>query len=446
MPINYIFILASFVFGFILVAYLRTYDIHEKEPYYKMLLVTAWGGIWSVALSLGMYHYLYELGINKYDNFFGAIFIIGPIEELSKFLAFLSSYFFIRKELNEPTDGLIYISCVALGFSLIENYFYAVGSPDSGYLLWLRIFISTPAHIFFTAFMGIAFYSVLKHKKGFSLLFISFIYASFIHGLFNGVIFHNWLIIFFIFVIQFSYYWTLTLLSYTTSKSPFRKTIKDFILETEPKIENDIMCLNCGDAQPKETFEEGKFKIHKCTNCSCYDTTHDSIYYIFHHFGSDFRYLTDKYLHNKYSAKNDPQRKYSTLFKGNYICDKTKKAFFYLEEFNNALEEYNLKLQKEIEDKWWYPTTLIKYNELDPTQTSIIENENAAIENSVQKNPDLYGKQKHQVSIEAGIAKEDDTMENALTAVFTVVFGILVMGLFTVAFIYLLIPFLKTMY
>ncbi|WDP91564.1 MAG: PrsW family intramembrane metalloprotease [Desulfobacter sp.] len=358
MPINTLFIIASFILGFLLVAFIRTYDIHEKEPYFKMLLTAMWGGFWSVALSLAQYHLAEKLGIRIYHNFFGAIFIIGPIEELSKFLALLSSYFFIKKELNEPTDGLIYMSCVALGFSLIENYFYAVRSINSGYLLWLRLFISTPSHIFFSAFMGIAFFSVTKQKKGFSLLIISFIYASLIHGLFNGVLFHNWLIIFFILVIKFSYHWTFTLLSYTTSKSPFRESLSDFLMNSEPKIEKGIECLHCGDTTPKKTFKKNKIIIQKCNNCPCYVSNHDSIYYIFHHFGSDFRNMTNQYYLKDEKSENKLRRNYASVFKGNYICNISRKAFFFLDELSSAIDEYNLKLQKNIEEKWWFPETL----------------------------------------------------------------------------------------
>ena len=44
MSANYPFILLSFIIGIIAVNYLRTYDIHEKEPVFKMVLVTLWGG------------------------------------------------------------------------------------------------------------------------------------------------------------------------------------------------------------------------------------------------------------------------------------------------------------------------------------------------------------------------------------------------------------------
>jgi hypothetical protein len=37
-------ILISFVFGLMFIRYIRSYDVHEKEPVWKMLLATVWGG------------------------------------------------------------------------------------------------------------------------------------------------------------------------------------------------------------------------------------------------------------------------------------------------------------------------------------------------------------------------------------------------------------------
>jgi len=343
-----------------------------------MLLVMIWGGIWSVGISLGLYEFTDRLGVTIHKNFIGSIFIIGPIEEFSKLLALITSYIFIKNELDEPADGLIYMSCVALGFSLIENYFYATRTADSGYLLWLRLLISTPAHVFFSAFMGLAFYTLIKQKKGFSILVISFVYASLIHGLYNGVIFHNWILIFFILVVKFSHYWTLTLLSYATSKSPYRESITKFISNNKPILKKGIECLNCGDKAEKETYQKGKIHFQKCGNCSCFVTSHNSIYHIFHHFGSDFRVLTDHYFKERYSDIIDHDKKYSTLFKGNYICEKSKNAYFFLDDLHSALDEYNLNLQKHIEEKWWYPKSLLHYSmpQLEPVPQNAITPKN----------------------------------------------------------------------
>jgi RsiW-degrading membrane proteinase PrsW (M82 family) len=138
MSLNLLLVLLSFVIGIAITDYLRSFDLHEKEPLSKMFLVVLWGGVWSVGISVLTYQLLVKTGLGRIDNFFGALFVIGPVEEAAKLLALFSSYFIFREELNEPTDGLIYMSCVALGFSLIENYHYATRTPDSGILIFLR--------------------------------------------------------------------------------------------------------------------------------------------------------------------------------------------------------------------------------------------------------------------------------------------------------------------
>ncbi|MCU0561865.1 MAG: PrsW family intramembrane metalloprotease [Desulfobacterales bacterium] len=155
MSLNLLLVLLSFVIGIALTDYIRSFDLHEKEPLPQMFLVVLWGGAWSVGISVLTYRLLATTGLGRIDHFFGALLVIGPVEEAAKLLALFSSYFIIRKQLNEPTDGLIYMSCVALGFSLIENYFYATQTPGSGTLIFLRLFISTPLHIFASIFMGI---------------------------------------------------------------------------------------------------------------------------------------------------------------------------------------------------------------------------------------------------------------------------------------------------
>jgi RsiW-degrading membrane proteinase PrsW (M82 family) len=52
-----------------------------------------------------------------------ALFAIGPIEDLAKLLPFVLIILRLS-EFDEPIDGIIYASFIALGFSAVENYFY----------------------------------------------------------------------------------------------------------------------------------------------------------------------------------------------------------------------------------------------------------------------------------------------------------------------------------
>ena len=350
MQINYALVLISFLLGIAIIDYIRSFDLHEKEPYIKMVLVTVWGGVWSIAITIFLYTMAGKFGITGSRDLFGAIFVIGPVEEFAKFLALLSSYFIIRNEINEPTDGLIYMSCVALGFSLIENYFYATQTPDSGYLIILRIFFSTPAHILSSLFMGLAFYVIVKHKRGLQLFLVSFCFAAGIHGLYDAIIFHGLATLFLFVILILAYKLGLHLLSYTTAKSPFRPTLKQFVENYRtPVMEKGIECLNCGNQDEKNTYRIGKIRIQKCEACGRFVSTDKDLFRIFRRFGSEFRNLNRYYRH-----KDETKTNYSTVFKSNSISEEKRLAFFQLDELNFALNEFNDKLISQIEEKWWF--------------------------------------------------------------------------------------------
>lgn len=354
MSVNQLFILLSFGIGIAATAYIRTFDTYEKEPLLKMVIVVLWGGVWSIVIADLSYGFLRAAGIGDLRNFLGAFLVIGPVEEGAKFLALLSAYFIIRKELNEPTDGLIYMFCVALGFSLIENYFYATQTADSGHLLFIRLLIATPMHIIFSSFMGIAFYMMMKHKTGFVLFFVSYFYASLVHGMWDAIVFHHLIVLFSLLLFLFTWRWTLSLLSYTAAKSPFKPSLKDFI-NNHGKIERSkgIECLGCGDKTDKYSFKGKGFVIQKCNRCQGYLANKNSLFRMFRFFGSGLKDLKKHYLKGK--THNRP---YSTLYKGNYVSDDKQVAFFYLDELNDALNEFNQSIIEKIESRWWFPERL----------------------------------------------------------------------------------------
>jgi RsiW-degrading membrane proteinase PrsW (M82 family) len=349
-----VIIILSFVFGAAFILFLRRYDIHEKEPFYKMALATSWGGVWAAIISTLLYGIVFFAGINDLDTSFGALFVIGPVEEAAKLAALFSCYFIIRKDLNEPTDGLIYMSCVALGFSLIENYFYATETIKSGHLILSRLLICTPGHILFSALMGLAFYAVVKMKASSSLLAFSFLFAAALHGLYDLIVFNELFSLILIILLIAAYFLILSFLGYTTAKSPFRKSLSHFVEAYEkPTLEDGIECLNCGSKKPKISYKLGNIKFQKCDQCPFYLTTRDSLYYIFHHFGSTFKNLSKLYF-----VADPPHEDFCTLYKGNFVSDDKGTAFFNLDTLSDVLEEMNQSVIKRIENKWWFPKGL----------------------------------------------------------------------------------------
>ena len=83
----------------------------------------------------------------------GMLFVVGPVEELCKFLAvrlkaYRSPYF------DEPMDGLVYAAAASLGFASLENLFYVF--EFGAEVMLVRAPLSTLAHLVFGCVWGYA--------------------------------------------------------------------------------------------------------------------------------------------------------------------------------------------------------------------------------------------------------------------------------------------------
>lgn len=107
-------------------------DRHLPEP--AINLVIAFGlGLFAATLSKLMYMALQPLGLrldavaladsNPLGLFAYAMLAIGPIEEIAKMLPFLLVVLRM-KAFDEPVDGIIYASFIALGYAAAENFHY----------------------------------------------------------------------------------------------------------------------------------------------------------------------------------------------------------------------------------------------------------------------------------------------------------------------------------
>ena len=116
------------------------------------------------------------------------ILIVGPVEELSKFLVFIALAG-ISKTIKEPRDGILQAVSVALGFAIIENFLYAY--YDGVSVLVLRSTLNIIGHMTYGAIWGFAwsamsYSSNSKYKTTDKYAIIPlFIFAAFFHGLYN---------------------------------------------------------------------------------------------------------------------------------------------------------------------------------------------------------------------------------------------------------------------
>ncbi len=252
--------LASLVIGLLYILWFRYKDVHEPEPVVYMLLSFAIGGVLSIVISSIIY-----LVVPVSMDFYGA-FLVGFVEELGKLLAFLAILPFIKNQMDELVDGLIYMGCVALGFAVIENVFYAMNSPSPYSLLGLRAVTSTIGHISFSAYMGVAFVIHFREDRNYWGIFWGFIFAMVTHGLYDAVLFETHLNHYFGFVyitgaiIQYNI--LLLLLSYSKYRPPFDERFFNKHFSGEA-----ITCLNCGNIKGNTEYIFKRIKMVKCPEC-----------------------------------------------------------------------------------------------------------------------------------------------------------------------------------
>lgn len=250
----------SLIIGLLYLAWFRSKDLYEPEPWLPMIIAMLAGGALSVFISLFIYNY-----IPLEQNFLDA-FGVGLIEEFGKGLAFVILLPYLKKEMNELVDGVIYMSSVALGFAVIENVFYAISSDSPYQLLAMRALTSTIGHISFSAFMGAAVVIHLREAKNYIGILWSYLFASALHGLYDAVLFEVQLNIFFSVVyiggaiVQYNI--LKLLLSYSLYRPPF--DARFFIPSPSPAI---LTCPHCGNEKNLQTGVFVKIEKTSCPNC-----------------------------------------------------------------------------------------------------------------------------------------------------------------------------------
>ena len=175
--------------------YIYKKDRLRQEPP-KELLKAFGCGVLSVFVSLCISTPLGSLGF--YDgvndtlwgclatSFFGA----AIPEEVAKFLMF---YLVIRKNrwFDERMDGIVYASCVSLGFAALENILYLASNFDSWVSVGIaRAILSVPGHFFFGILMGYYFsivrFGVSRSAKDKWMVLLAPILA---HGAYDAILF-----------------------------------------------------------------------------------------------------------------------------------------------------------------------------------------------------------------------------------------------------------------
>ncbi|MEX0323291.1 MAG: PrsW family intramembrane metalloprotease [Puniceicoccaceae bacterium] len=167
-------------------------DRKKPEPILMLVLAIVLGYL-SAHLGIFMYLALQAAGIdhnpfimaqyNLSGLFWYCILVIGPIEELAKFLPFV--FILARsRHFDEELDGIIYAAFIALGFALNENRFYL--SMLEGGQAVARSLISPIIHALFASVWGYAYGFSGRFKIPHWLtITLGLLLAMFLHGIYD---------------------------------------------------------------------------------------------------------------------------------------------------------------------------------------------------------------------------------------------------------------------
>jgi len=170
-------------------------DRHLPEPPINLAICFCLG-LGSAALSKLMYAGLEPLGLRYdalalgVDNPLGllaySLLAIGPIEELAKLLPFILVVLRF-KAFDEPLDGIIYASFLALGYAVAENIHYL------DFLTPLEVaargFASPVVHILFASIWAHWITAAWLRKKPVAVpMMIGFLLAALLHGSYDFLV------------------------------------------------------------------------------------------------------------------------------------------------------------------------------------------------------------------------------------------------------------------
>jgi RsiW-degrading membrane proteinase PrsW (M82 family) len=165
----------------------------DKRSAEKVVLFYFLGLLCLVPMLL-LYHIGYALsyglwtGVELVDAWIEDFFLVGPIEEFSKFIVFF--VFALRlKSIKEPLDGMLQAAAVALAYASVENLLY--GADYGVEVMLVRSVLAIVGHMIYSSIWGFAasvsIYgrSVRGGRIAYGRIFYSLIPAAFVHGLYN---------------------------------------------------------------------------------------------------------------------------------------------------------------------------------------------------------------------------------------------------------------------
>jgi RsiW-degrading membrane proteinase PrsW (M82 family) len=179
-------------------------DWYEPEP--KRLVLATFGlGVLAILpafagerLAGHIYPFLEQMeqatllhSVSPWPMLIGCFLVIGPCEELAKFLA-VRLFVYRHREFNEPLDGIIYAAAAALGFASLENVLYVI-DWHTFHVHWgtlgVRSLLALPGHVIFATTWG---YALGRQKFDASYrVWPMVVLAALLHGLYDFLLMYG---------------------------------------------------------------------------------------------------------------------------------------------------------------------------------------------------------------------------------------------------------------
>lgn len=202
-------------------------DLYEKEDIFPLIICFLLGVLITFPL-FELQALFHRLGWLESGTLAAALIssfiLVSLTEETLKFLT-LRIYPYTRSFFNEPIDGIVYSTTIAMGFAMLENIFYAFQYEMSTTLI--RGITAVPAHASFAAIMGYfvgrARFNPTRRRR---FLLIGLLLPIGIHGLYDFFIIqevYDGLIILSVLTLSTALFFSIRLVREQQSTSPFRE-------------------------------------------------------------------------------------------------------------------------------------------------------------------------------------------------------------------------------
>lgn len=189
-----ILLVACFLPPLLFMGWVRRRENFDREPFFAVLGIFAYGGTLGVAAALVFSTAL--LHSSSASLFTAAVVIAPVVEEASKGFGLR----FARRHMTELEDGLVYGAAAGLGFAATETFLYGLNellaSDLQGALglVLMRTFSSMLLHASSSALLGLGYSALLVRRGRSPFLVIAYLTAVLLHAAYNYLVSSNtWL-------------------------------------------------------------------------------------------------------------------------------------------------------------------------------------------------------------------------------------------------------------